>query len=325
MRSSQPDEAALRCFIREVSVLSKMEHETILKFMGYIPFRVGSDIHPSIITELMPNHSLKEPIESPAKAPATWDDTQKMIILYGVAVGMRFLHMLKVMHRDLKPENVLLNEYWEPKIGDFGFLKLDDSMGQQTLEVGSQAYMAPELLEGADDYSFPVDVYAYAVLANSVLSGQSPFFEARPADAFKLTGQVIRGGRRPIIGDGVNEAWKDLIRRCWDGAPSDRPTFSEIVDELSQARFLQRVDVVRFLRYQQKIGIEPKLLAETENLVGIRATGQAEKVEYFRRSTEHGSIDGMLNYALVIGDVGLIEEAKNIGSGAAPFRPGLSG
>jgi serine/threonine protein kinase len=51
-----------------------------------------------------------------------------MIILYGIATGMKVLYGHRIMHRDLKPENVLLNDNVEPKVA-----KTQDTLQERLL------------------------------------------------------------------------------------------------------------------------------------------------------------------------------------------------
>lgn len=45
---------------REVNIISKLEHATILKFIGYSPTDFDERSKPVIITEFSPNGSLRE-------------------------------------------------------------------------------------------------------------------------------------------------------------------------------------------------------------------------------------------------------------------------
>jgi len=98
--------------------------------------RERGDLSPATGTDFVPNGSLagmprrREPL----------DATQKMIILDGVAEGMRYLHdAISLVNRDLKPDNVLIDANDHPVIGDFGLSKaMTESLVQQSMIAGAQ-------------------------------------------------------------------------------------------------------------------------------------------------------------------------------------------
>ena len=62
-----------------------------------------------------------------------------------LALAVHYSHVQEIIHRDLKPANILLTSEFEPKITDFGLVKLDDSVGrtQTGVLLGTPRYMAP--------------------------------------------------------------------------------------------------------------------------------------------------------------------------------------
>merc|ERR1712032_1129266 len=92
-----------------------------------------------------------------------------------VASGLSYLHGRGLMHRDIKPENIMLDAKGSAKIADFGCCT--ESAGNKTLECGTQAYFAPEMIEGAG-YDQRVDVWALGILLYEMLVGHSPFSSA---------------------------------------------------------------------------------------------------------------------------------------------------
>jgi serine/threonine-protein kinase/serine/threonine-protein kinase PknK len=101
-----------------------------------------------------------------------------------LAGALETAHRAGVLHRDIKPANVLLTAYGEPQLGDFGIARM--AGGRETSSqrvVGSLAYIAPELFEGAAA-SVAADVYGLTATVFTVLSGNPPF--------------TVRSGEHPI-------------------------------------------------------------------------------------------------------------------------------
>jgi len=94
-------------------------------------------------------------------------------ILEGVASGLDAIHDRGIVHRDVKPANVLLGVHGTIKLADLGVATVADRtrITSAGAVVGTFRYMAPEQLD--DEPSTPrVDVYALAVVAFEMLSGQ---------------------------------------------------------------------------------------------------------------------------------------------------------
>lgn len=146
------------------------------------PINFENEPNPTIITEYATNGSLSEIIEleKSGLSPSEWCPTKKLIIIYGIASGMAYMHSHKVIHRDLKPQNVLLDEFLNPKISDFGLSKITDflsiSMNIQSQRglKGTPIYMAPEILLN-ENYSTASDVYAFAFVLYELFTLESPY------------------------------------------------------------------------------------------------------------------------------------------------------
>ena len=183
----------------------------------------------------MTNGALDEMLkkEFNKQAPPQWNATAKSKVVFGIAVGMAYLHSLGIVHRDLKPANVLLNENFEPVVADFGLSRLCNM--SMTGDRGSPLFMAPELLD-SPRYDGAVDVFAYAVLLYQLFSDNLMFDDGRrpesPCQVVFKTQAGFRLQRQPEIPD----FYWDLITSAWKGVPGARPEFCEIIGLLQRER-----------------------------------------------------------------------------------------
>lgn len=103
--------------------------------------------------------------------------TRKRIAL-GTARGLLYLHEQcapKIIHRDVKAANVLLDDQFEPVVGDFGLVKLMEHQDSHvtTAVRGTIGYIAPEYLS-TGQASDRTDVFAFGVLLLELMTGKGP-------------------------------------------------------------------------------------------------------------------------------------------------------
>jgi len=125
----------------------------------------------------------------------------------GVCNAVAYAHSRGVIHRDLKPQNVVLGDYGEVIVLDWGLAKLVDrpertmtpAVSLQSAEergetmqgqvMGTPAYMAPEQAEGRwDDAGRCSDVYGLGAILYEILTGKPPF---DASDAVTVLRQVV--------------------------------------------------------------------------------------------------------------------------------------
>jgi serine/threonine-protein kinase len=129
------------------------------------------------------------------EALPTLDNTAKAIIIVGIVIEMKFIHLPGVIHRDLKPANILLDEHGHPKIADIGSSGVRNSRLTMTSGIGMPLCMAPEISETAN-CTAAVDVHSFPLIAHEVLVGE-PVFPAT-ATLPVLFPKVPSGGHQPF-------------------------------------------------------------------------------------------------------------------------------
>ena len=239
---------------REININCKLIHPSVLKFIGYSPKDFHNRPFPVIVTEYASNGSLDHIIslERQSLSHRSWDDTKKLINLFGIASAMSYLHGHEVIHRDLKPGNILEDGQLFPKIADFGLSKVVHSSASMSTQStvglkGTPIYLAPEIWD-RNEYTKAGDVYAFSIIAYEMITLEEPFKDyAIPM----LCCAVAVKNERPAFPHPIPDCYRDLITRCWSNEAEKRPTFSEIVDELKNNKefITENVDESEYFDY----------------------------------------------------------------------------
>ncbi|KAF7011404.1 hypothetical protein CFC21_025716 [Triticum aestivum] len=224
-------------FSREVEMMSKLMHANLAKLLCYCQ-EADEWI---LVYEWMERQSLNLYIfgeENGFRFSLNWG--QRLGIIRGIAVGVKFLHGEGFIHRDLKPGNILVSDTWHPKIADFATAKLFiDKQTNPTL-VLTPGYVAPEYSsEGALTYK--CDVYSFGVLLLEIVSGKRrTSIQTFLLHAWELWNQrKIRELLDPQVGEPRGEVLSGLARciqiglLCVQHLPEHRPSMPEVVAMLS--------------------------------------------------------------------------------------------
>lgn len=153
----------LRNFMSEYEIMNLLHHPNVLKVFGIL--MSSENILPCILLEYCPMN-LEKGIEE-----KMFSNEEIVKIIYQIIEGMKYIHFKKIIHRDIKPSNILIASDGIVRISDFGISKLMSTRDQSmTLGIGSQKYMAPEIINEEDHYDEKVDVYSFGVLVFFILS-----------------------------------------------------------------------------------------------------------------------------------------------------------
>ncbi|MGI9519287.1 MAG: protein kinase domain-containing protein [Pirellulaceae bacterium] len=233
-------------FEREAKIAARLEHP------GIVPvYDVGSleGEHPYYTMKLVRGKTLADEI---ARCHALEDgperNVQKQKLLssfVSVCHTMEYAHARGVVHRDLKPQNIVVGEFGETILLDWGLAKgpgndtdaepadegsigSDDVFSTQAGQIkGTPAYMSPEQARGdvgaIDEQS---DVYGLGAILHQVLTGQLPV----GGDTAEQVLENVRSGKitRPRTIDG--EISRSLESICLAALSTDK---SDRYDEVA--------------------------------------------------------------------------------------------
>lgn len=221
-------------FAREVSLLSRVQHKNLVKF-------IGACKEPSmmvVVTELLQGGSLRKYLMS--LRPKQLDQRLAIKFALDIAEAMDCLHNYGIIHRDLKPDNLLLTaDQRTVKLVDFGLAREETLTEMMTAETGTYRWMAPELYSTVTlrngekkHYNHKVDVYSFSIVLWELLTNRMPFegmsnLQAAYAAAFK--------GTRPSLSENLNlpEELTFILQSCWGEDPNLRPNFAQVVRMLN--------------------------------------------------------------------------------------------
>ncbi|KAL2896407.1 L-type lectin-domain containing receptor kinase IX.1, partial [Bienertia sinuspersici] len=166
IRRMQMLERRDREYLAELCTIGRLRHRNILQLRGWS--------HKNklllLVYDFMANGSLDEFITG--QNLLDWNTRCKILI--GLASALLYLHEEcgdPIVHRDVKPNNVMLDEEFNPYLGDFGLARLlKNTTGVITKLVGTLGYMAPELIY-TSKATTESDVYSFGVVALEVVSG----------------------------------------------------------------------------------------------------------------------------------------------------------
>ncbi|KAK0583870.1 hypothetical protein LWI29_004277 [Acer saccharum] len=155
-------------FQTEVEMISLAVHRNLLRLYGFC-------ITPTerlLVYPYMSNGSVASRLKG--KPVLDWG-TRKRIAL-GAARGLLYLHEQcdpKIIHRDVKAANILLDDYCEAVVGDFGLAKLLDHQDTHvtTAVRGTVGHIAPEYLSTGQS-SEKTDVFGFGILLLELITGQ---------------------------------------------------------------------------------------------------------------------------------------------------------
>ena len=204
---------------------------------------------------------MKDYIQTNGQNNKKINPTIRSKIIFGIATIMKSLHKNGFLHRNLTTSHILLDEDFEPKIS-FSYFSLffKEKENQLRLFKGSLYFMAPELMTNIN-YGYPVDVYSYSIILYRMFSNSLKFSEGFALNRFAFLKNILNSKRlkRP---QNIPDNFWELIQKCWNDDPDERPTFSEITEILKDDNFAleefgMKTDLDELHQYQNKIGDDP--------------------------------------------------------------------
>jgi serine/threonine-protein kinase len=216
------DDRALQRFLREVRVLSRLDHPRIVRFreMGMAggQFFFAMDYVETVDV---------------AERLARFPEAGRVRILCALACqvleGLQYAHAQGFIHRDIKPANILVGEReqkWYARLADFGLAKNFEGAGLSGMThdghlVGTLPFMAPEQVLSARDARPAVDLYAVGATLYYQLAGRFPHDFNKRKDRLAI---ILEDAPVPLsrVCPAVPAGLAEVVHRALARDPHDR-------------------------------------------------------------------------------------------------------
>ncbi|ESQ35860.1 hypothetical protein EUTSA_v10006696mg [Eutrema salsugineum] len=242
-------------FETEVQTLSSIRHLNVVKLYCSIT----SDDSSLLVYEYLPNGSLWDMLHSCKKSNLGWET--RYDIALGAAKGLEYLHHgyeRPVIHRDVKSSNILLDEFFKPRIADFGLAKIlqanNGGLDSTHVVAGTYGYIAPEY-----GYSSKVnekcDVYSFGVVLMELVTGKKPieaeFGESKDIVNWVSNNLKSKESVMEIVDKKIGEMYREdavkILRvaiLCTARLPGQRPTMRSVVQMIEDAEPCRLMGIV---------------------------------------------------------------------------------
>ncbi|KAG9305873.1 hypothetical protein G9A89_016525 [Geosiphon pyriformis] len=170
--------------------------------------------------------------------------SNKLWIARSIAEGLDSIHSSGMIHHDLHSGNILQSEINRVEIGDLGLCQPTNhetttiiidatTRGKVTEEkkgiFGVIPYIPPEVLRG-EKFTIAGDIYSLGMLLWELATGKPPFHD-RSHDHLLIM-DILNGQRPEITFPLIPPSIAEIIIKCWDVNPKNRPTAEEVLEKL---------------------------------------------------------------------------------------------
>ena len=228
-------------FKTELQVIGQTHHKNLARLLGFC----DEGQNRLLVYEFLSNGTLANFLFGSLRP--SWK--QRTQIAFGIARGLLYLHEecgTQIIHCDIKPQNILLDDYYNARISDFGLAKLlaMDQSKTETAIRGTKGYVSPEWFRNKP-ITVKVDVYSFGVILLEIICcRKSVDLEIGEAENRVLTDWAydcyVNGTLDVLTGDDM-EAINDIstLERllkvgiwCIQEEPSLRPTMRKVTQML---------------------------------------------------------------------------------------------
>ncbi|MCZ4586753.1 protein kinase [Rhodococcus opacus] len=246
------DESRAR-FLREQRAMGRLTgHPNVVSVL-----EVG--VTPSGLPFLVMPYHPQDSLDARIRRQGPLTVTEALRLGVKMAGALETAHRFGIVHRDVKPSNILLTDYDEPALTDFGIAHITGGFQTATGTItGSPAFTAPEVLEG-DTPGPSSDVYGLGATLFAALTGHAAF-ERRSGE--QVVAQFLRITTQPapdLRGSGIEADVAAMLEHAMSRDSHERPSAAMLGEALQDIQFRRGVPVDEMaLRPDPEAGRDPQ-------------------------------------------------------------------
>jgi eukaryotic-like serine/threonine-protein kinase len=226
MRSPMPSDDAIARFLREARVQGRLEHPSIVPVHD-----LGTaDSPPFFAMKRLTGTTLASVVAE--QDSDRWPRRTLLARFVDVCLAVEFAHQRGVVHRDLKPANIMLGDFGEAYVLDWGLARIagdadpavlgasnshgDSGSGETEAGtmLGTLGYMSPEQARG-EPVDARTDVFALGCILYEILTGAPAIDRAHVLEQTLTLGELRPSSRQPNVPP-------ELDQLCVDATAADR-------------------------------------------------------------------------------------------------------
>jgi len=213
LKSSEDGALYKSMFLNEAALAGKLNHPHIVQIYD----AVVEDKYSYIVMEYVEGGTL----EKFCKPESLLETREVAEISFKCVRALAFAQSLGLTHRDIKPGNILHSDGTDIKLADFGASINKVSDRTVITNVGSPAYMSPELVQGQAQASHLTDIYALGVVMYYLLAGKLPF---SGANTLSVIYQIVNTDPEPPSAhrEGVSAELSAVVMKAMAKDPAAR-------------------------------------------------------------------------------------------------------